>query len=121
MSDPILSLEERAIVHHYKTHHSHTEEGRFISFEWSLNSKGQFGDFKALMREYMDMGHAELVSAEEQKRPEPEVFMHAVYKSSSTSTKIRAVFDASAKSSSGVSLNDTLLVGPTVHPSLIDG
>ena len=46
--------------------------------------------------------------------------MHAVYKSSSTTTKIRAVFDASAKSSSGVSLNDTLLVGPTVHPPLID-
>ncbi len=29
------------------------------------------------------------------------------------------VFDASAKSSSGVSLND-LLVGPTIHPPLID-
>ena len=33
---------------------------------------------------------------------------------------IRAVFDASAKSSSGVSLNDLLLVGPTVHSSLVD-
>ena len=30
------------------------------------------------------------------------------------------MFDASCKSSSGVSLNDTLLVGPTVHPPLID-
>lgn len=30
MSDSILSLEECAIVYHYKTHHSHTEEGRFI-------------------------------------------------------------------------------------------
>lgn len=46
--------------------------------------------------------------------------MHAVYKASSSTTKIRAVFDASAKSSSGTSLNDTLLVGPTVHPPLID-
>ena len=46
--------------------------------------------------------------------------MHAVRKESSTTTKLRAVFDASAKSSTGVSLNDTLLVGPTVHPSLID-
>ena len=33
---------------------------------------------------------------------------------------MRAVFDASAKSSTGVSLNDTLLVGPTVHASLVD-
>ena len=31
-----------------------------------------------------------------------------------------AVFDASAKSSTGVSLNDTLMIGPTVHPPLID-
>lgn len=52
-------------------------------------------------------------------KPKHQVFylpMHAVYKESTT-TKVRAVFDASAKSSTGVSLNDTLLVG---HPPLID-
>ena len=48
------------------------------------------------------------------------LYIHAVYKASSSTTKIRAVFDASAKSSSGVSLNGTLLVGPTVHSLLID-
>lgn len=46
--------------------------------------------------------------------------MHTVRKEHSTTTKIRAVFDTSAKSSTGVSLNDTLLVGPTVHPTLIN-
>ena len=46
--------------------------------------------------------------------------MHAVEKESSTTTNIRAVFDASAKYSTGVSLNDTLLVGPTIHPPLLD-
>ena len=46
--------------------------------------------------------------------------MNIVTMSSSTSTKMRVVFDASAKSTSGTSLNDHLLVGPTVHPSLLD-
>ena len=46
--------------------------------------------------------------------------MHAVKRESSTTTNIRAVFDASVKSSTGVSLNDVLLVGPTIHPPLLD-
>ena len=46
--------------------------------------------------------------------------LHVVYKGSSTTTKVQAVFDASANSMSGVSLNDHLLVGPTVHSSLVD-
>ena len=69
------------------------------------------------------MGHAEAVPLGDLDKQEHEVFylpMHAVYKSSSTTTKLQTVFDASAKSSSGVSLNDTLLVGPTVHRPLID-
>lgn len=46
--------------------------------------------------------------------------MHIVCKESSSTTKVRAVFDASASSSTGVSLNDLLMVGPTVHSSLVD-
>ena len=46
--------------------------------------------------------------------------MHAVHKEFSTTTKLRVVFDASAKTTSGSSLNDQFLVGPTVHSSLID-
>ena len=75
------------------------------------------------MQEYFDMGHAELVPVVDLEKSPQQVFylpMHAVRKDSSTTTKIRVVFDASVKSSSGVSLNDTLMVGPTVHPSLTD-
>ena len=46
--------------------------------------------------------------------------MHIVQKESSTTTKVQAVFDTSAKSMTGVSLKDTLLVGPTVHSCLVD-
>ena len=71
----------------------------------------------------MKLGHAEVVPVTDLQKPIDHVFylpMHAVYQEHSTTTKIRAVFDASAKSSTGISLNDTLLVGPTAHPPLID-
>ena len=44
--------------------------------------------------------------------------MHAVHKTSSTTTKLRVVFDASCPTSSGLSLNDMLVTGPTLHPNL---
>ena len=43
---------------------------------------------------------------------------HAVIKESSNTTKLRVVFDASMKSTNGNSLNDNLLVGPTIQDDL---
>ena len=142
-----LSPEERNVVQHFKENHSRTTDGRFVvplpkrqhtkpigesrsqavkrflSLERSLHSKAQFDDFNAVMAEYFEMGHAEPVPVADLEKQTQDVFylpMHAVRKESSTTTKIRAVFDVSAKSSTGISLNDTLLVGPTVHPLLVD-
>ena len=144
---PLLSHEEREVVRHFESNHYRKDDGRFvvplprnntckpigesrtqavrrfISLEKALHSNGQFKAFETVMSEYMDLGHAELVPFEDLEKPPHHVFylpMHAVYKESSTTTKIRVVFDASAKSFTGVSLNDTLMVGPTVHPTLID-
>ena len=72
------------------------------------------------MNEYFEKGHAELVPLDDLEKSSQDVFylpMHAVKKESSTTTKVRAV---SAKFSTGVSLNDILLVGPTIHPPLLD-
>ena len=96
---------------------------RFLTLERSLRSKNCFEDFSAVIEEYFEMGHAEPVPLSDLELPCNRVFylpMHAVVKESSSTTKIRAVFDASAKSSLNVSLNDLLLVGPTVHSSLVD-
>jgi len=43
-----------------------------------------------------------------------------VVKESSVSTKVRPVFDASAKDINGLSLNDCLYTGPNLIPSLVD-
>lgn len=45
---------------------------------------------------------------------------HAVMKPSSTTTKLRVVFNASLKSSSGFSLNYVLMNGPILRPELFD-
>ena len=46
--------------------------------------------------------------------------MHVVHKTTSTTTKLRVIFDASERSSTCILLNDKLLVGPVVHTPLID-
>ena len=71
--------------------------------ERSLHANGQFSNFSEVIKEYFHMGHAQSTFY---------LPMHAVCKNSSTTTKLRAVFNASVKSSTGVSLNDLLLVGP---------
>jgi hypothetical protein len=43
---------------------------------------------------------------------------HVVVKESSSTTKVRVVFDGPAKTTTGISLNDILMVGPTVQQDL---
>ena len=43
---------------------------------------------------------------------------HAVIKESSITTQLRVVFDGSAKSATGLSLNDVLMVGPAIQDTL---
>lgn len=44
---------------------------------------------------------------------------HGIYKESSQTIKLRTVFDASAKTSNNLWLNDVLLVGPCIQDDLI--
>ena len=63
------------------------------------------------------MGHLEVVPPDEIDIPDSRCFYlphHGVVKSTSTTTKLRVVFDGSAKSSSGISLNEKLMIGPRI-------
>ncbi|XP_055309492.1 uncharacterized protein LOC129573205 [Sitodiplosis mosellana] len=68
--------------------------------------------------EYLSLGHMKKVEHHEV----PRYFLphHPVVKDSSSTTKVRTVSDASAKTTNGRSLNDLLLVGPTIQPELFD-
>ncbi|XP_075157834.1 uncharacterized protein LOC142231101 [Haematobia irritans] len=72
----------------------------------------------AFMREYEQLGHMTLVENVNLSQQQFFIPHHCVVKPSSTSTKLRVVFDASAKTSSGISLNDVLHVGPTIQDEL---
>ncbi len=67
------------------------------------------------------LNHAEIIP-KDQLNLSPNFYLpvHGVFKDSSTTTKVRAVFDASARTSTGLSLNDTLLPGPNLYPLLPD-
>ena len=93
---------------------------RFYANENSITRKGTWQQFQDVVQEYIDLGHAELIPQAELQRQQFYLPMHAVMKDSSSTTKLRVVFDASARTSSGFSLNDTLLVGPTLYPNITD-
>ena len=94
---------------------------RFHSNERSLLHKGSWEKFQTVIQEYLDLKHAQPVTAQEMETPVKDCYylpMHGIYKESSSTTKLRVVFDASAQTSTKISLNDTLAVGPTLHPTL---
>ncbi|XP_055307836.1 uncharacterized protein LOC129571970 [Sitodiplosis mosellana] len=68
-------------------------------------------EYTKCIEEYIALGHAIEVPMENYCHAIPH---HAVFKESSTTTKLRVVFDASAKTSNGYSLNDRLHIGPTI-------
>ena len=92
---------------------------RYYQNKRSLTRKGQLTSFHKRLDEYHVLGHAELVPASEFSSPSSQVYYlptHEVVKESSTTTKLRIVFDGSAKSSNNLSLNDILCPGPSLYP-----
>ena len=140
LQQPVLSAEEKMVVRHFKESHERDDTGRFIvplpmkenadllgetrslavrrfsSLERSLRSNGKFDAFAEVIDEYFEQNHAEPVPLQRHgqtmSRSVLYLPMHTVHKTTSTTTQLHVVFDSSAKSTTGVSLNDQLLVGP---------
>lgn len=83
--------------------------------------------YSEVMSNYLSLGHMEPVedSEEDFRHNTSGTYAsyylphHAVVKESSSTTKVRVVFDASMKTSQGSSLNENLLVGPTIQQDLM--
>ena len=92
---------------------------RFRSLEARLSKdKALKCEYVNFMTEYLSLNHMRLAT----QPPSPQTYYiphHPVLKPTSSSTRLRVVFDASAPTSTGTTLNDTLQVGPTIQSDLI--
>lgn len=135
------SVEERQAENHYVEHVKHRDDNHYelaLPFNEKKSLLGQtdhmakklflfnetrrirFPDkneaYRKVMQELIEMGHMELV----ENVPNDGCYLthHMVTKLESLSTKYRVVFDASKPTSSGVALNDTLLIGPSIQAEI---
>ncbi|XP_065088850.1 uncharacterized protein LOC135710258 [Ochlerotatus camptorhynchus] len=112
----IVALQKREFIINQLGESRNIATRRFLSLErrFQLNPelKTAYADF---IHEYERLGH--MVQFPDVEEQFPVYYLHS--KLDSTTTKLRVVFNASCKTSSGVSLNETLMVGPAVQEDLI--
>jgi len=90
---------------------------RFENLEKRLSKDPKLQElYSNFMSEYLTLGHMSVAKT-------PGTYFiphHAVYRPADGDTKIRVVFDASAKGSRGPSLNECLLQGPKLQQDIVD-
>nr|CAI5819842.1 unnamed protein product [Callosobruchus analis] len=94
---------------------------RFYNLERRLdNNPSLKQEYTKFIKEYITLNHMKQIE-ESNNFTTPSYYIphHAVTKDDSLTTKLRVVYDASCKSSSGLSLNEALKVGPNVQQDLL--
>ena len=143
-----VSQEEKKCVNHFHNNTRRDNSGRFIvrlptklqsinllgdSYEIAkrqflalekrlLNNPKIHADYIRFLNEYLALGHMREVERPFDLKLGTKVYYmphHPVIKESSTTTKLRVVFNASCKTTSGISLNDALMVGPNLQQDLV--
>lgn len=95
-------------------------EKRFMLLEKKLNRNETLqNEYVKFMREYEELGHMRKVSNFDNQQPAYYMPHHGVLKESSLTTRLRVVFDCSAATTSGISMNDLQMVGPTIQNDLL--
>ncbi|XP_018311205.1 uncharacterized protein [Mycetomoellerius zeteki] len=141
----MLTEEERECEEHFKKTYRRTSQGRFVvqlpiktdklqalgssydaalkrfkSLELKLDRCPEMKrEYTKFIQEYSELKHMHPVLTED-SGDTPVYYMphHAVYKDSSSTTRLRVVFDALSRTNTGVSLNDILMVGPNLQGDL---
>uniref|UniRef100_A0A6P7FBL6 Uncharacterized protein LOC114328609 n=1 Tax=Diabrotica virgifera virgifera TaxID=50390 RepID=A0A6P7FBL6_DIAVI len=139
-----LSQEELECEEHFKQTTSRGSDGKFIvslPIKATLNKMGESKDgairrlysiekrlskneklkdqYHSFMKEYIQLGDMSLINEnDETSNIKYYMLHHCVIKESSLTIKCRVVFDASAKTSTGLSLNDVLKTGPDIQDEL---
>ncbi|XP_054282645.1 uncharacterized protein LOC128999903 [Macrosteles quadrilineatus] len=96
-------------------------ERRFRALEHKFRTQPNFSElYHEFMSDYLLAGHMEKVSTIDLSQPHYFLPHHGVLKVTSSTTKLRTVFDASAQTSTGISLNDVLLTGRKLQTDICD-
>ncbi|XP_055600480.1 uncharacterized protein LOC129749527 [Uranotaenia lowii] len=141
---PSLSVEEAACEEHFRRTVQRAPDGRYIVRLPLKEAAVNIGDnrntarrrfymiesrlqrnkelqiqYRDFMAEYETLGHmqrvADTAESDSSRYYQPH---HPVIRETSSTTKVRVVFDASCKSATGKSLNDVLMVGAVIQDDL---
>ncbi|KMQ82431.1 hypothetical protein RF55_23019, partial [Lasius niger] len=142
-----LTAEDQKYEDFFATTHSRTPEGRYVvrlplksaptdlsdtrvaavrllqTMERRFRQHPTFQhSYQDFMLEYEPLGHMTKAAVTSRNQEKRTCYLphHGVIKESSTTTKLRVVFNGSQRGTRGVSLNDHLLTGPNLLPALAD-
>ncbi|XP_076298363.1 uncharacterized protein LOC143217706 [Lasioglossum baleicum] len=76
--------------------------------------------YRAFLDEYLELNHMELATGIRENSIKYYLPHHGVFRESSSTTKLRVVFNGSSKTTTGISLNDILHSGPNLLPEIPD-
>ncbi|XP_046802977.1 uncharacterized protein LOC124418978 [Lucilia cuprina] len=92
---------------------------RFLSLERRLSKDLKTKEmYNNCMKEYIELGHMSITGNKVPNFPHYFIQHQCVLRPQRISTKLRVVFDASCRTTTQLSLNDLLMIGPTVQKEL---